>query len=121
MQTHYVEAWIHFALGDWQSALAAYDRAIVLDPLNTIMKLLRARLQVQVGQADEGMAFMSACRDTACLGEGFVVFGTVAAILDGDPDSIASWEPALAEFEAAVAGLPAEALPHVQRVMPAYL
>ncbi len=120
VETHYVEAAVYRALGDWQRSLAAYDRAIVLDPLNTIMKLARAQLQMQIGQADQGMAFMTACRDTACLGEGFVVFGTVAAILSGDADTIASWEPALAEFEAAVAGLPAEALPHVQRLMPAF-
>ncbi len=118
--THLASAWYHHALGDGEAALAAYDRAVALDPLNTVLRRVRAEHLVMIGHTDEGFEFLDACQAERCLGEGFVAFASAAAVFSGDPRRMEEWRPILDAFEARIAGIPASRKPHVARIMPAF-
>lgn len=119
-QTQYAAATVYRALGDADRALAAYDRAIALDPLNNVIKRVRAELLVLVGRGQEGMDFFDACHAQNCLGEGFVHFATTAAILHSDPGRMANWLPVLNAFDEKIGQIPEHKKPLVTRVIAAF-
>ncbi|MEO1037709.1 MAG: winged helix-turn-helix domain-containing protein [Pseudomonadota bacterium] len=118
--THYASAWFHRTIGDTESAFAALDRTRVLDPLNPVRSNARAAWLVETGRFDEAMAVFEACFQARCLGEGFIAFAGAAAAFSDSDEYRQRWLPRVSEFEARVAAIPADKLPNVAILMPAF-
>ncbi|MEL7448401.1 MAG: winged helix-turn-helix domain-containing protein [Pseudomonadota bacterium] len=118
--THYATMLFHRARGDASAALAAMDRTIVLDPLDAILKLVRASVLIEMGRNEEAMAAYEDCYLTKCLGEGFVAFASAAAVFTGEAQYRERWQDRVNAFEAHIEALPASKLPIVARLMPAF-
>lgn len=118
--THYAAGALNRALGDWDAALAAYDRTAALDPLNSVVARVRAELMIEMGRFDEALAFYEDCFEAQCLGEGFIVFASTGAVLSGNDDHINRWLPRLDAFLARLAALPDNRIPPSARIMPAF-
>ncbi|MEL6302736.1 MAG: winged helix-turn-helix domain-containing protein [Pseudomonadota bacterium] len=118
--THYAAVWLHRVLGDADAALAAIDRTIVLDPLNSILTLVRATLLMEMGRTDESMAALEACFEAQCLGEGFVAFASAAAVFSGEQRYLDRWRPRVDAFEKVLESIPDNAKPIVASIMPAF-
>lgn len=118
--TQYAAGMMHRALGEADAAIAAFDRARVLDPLNAVIGRVRAELLIEIGRHEEGMAFFEQCYESRCLGEGFIVYASAAAVFTGESRHIERWRPRLDEFEAQVAELPDSRKPQVAKIMPAF-
>ncbi|MEL6359975.1 MAG: TIR domain-containing protein [Pseudomonadota bacterium] len=117
--TQLATAYFNAHVGRKEVALAAFNRAAELDPLNYSALRARAEFLAVIGEFEESMAFYNKCQAEKCLSEGFIAFATLAALLSGDEREIEKWRPLNDEFEAFVSQLPPSALPHVARVAPA--
>ena len=119
-ETIYATALYHWVTGDARTAIAFYDRALRLDPLNITGEGARAIRLAELGKFREAFEFLNACQEENCLGEGFIAFATTAAIFSGDETLLAYWQPINEEFEAFVASIPDSQKPIVARIMPAF-
>ena len=107
-------------VGDTQSALESYRRAIRLDPLNDVARLGLATMLAEVGETNAAFEFFDSCQQSSCLQEGFVAYGATAAILSGDQLTMQRWSPIYDRFEAELESIPDSYKPQVVKVNPAY-
>jgi len=118
--TSYAEGLFRRATADPEAALAAFDRTMVLDPLNAVIARVRAELLIEIGRFEEGMAFFEECFQNQCLGEGFIAYASAAAVLSGDEQTMATWRPRINAFEARIESIPDHQKPIVARIMPTF-
>ncbi|MEM6819139.1 MAG: winged helix-turn-helix domain-containing protein [Pseudomonadota bacterium] len=119
--THYASTWVYRLLGNAEAALAAIDRTIALDPLNPALPGSRAAILIELGRFDEAMAIFDACFEVRCMGEGFIAFGSTAAILSEDAEHLNRWRPRMAAFAEILSTQSDEQKPNVAKVLPAFM
>ena len=64
--SHYAAAFVHEAGGDLASELRAYDRAVMLDPLNAVVARQRALALARAGRCQEAQEPFMRCLDSDC-------------------------------------------------------
>jgi TolB-like protein/cytochrome c-type biogenesis protein CcmH/NrfG len=74
---HYAVAWVYEIYGDFSNADLAYERAIALDPLNSVLRRVRAlHINASLGDYDGVKAAEAACQ--ACSSDDSYVFAMAA-------------------------------------------
>ena len=111
-----VFAW---TLGEADESLRLLRRLKQRDPLNRSLELQHATVLAQLGRFDEAFVFLDECRETRCLGAGFLAYASTAAYMSGDEERIARWAPVAEEFLRALDKVPAAEKPHSARLLPA--
>lgn len=116
----YAKATYSWLVGDTQTALESYRRIIRLDPLNDVARLGLASMLAMLGNANAAFEFFDSCQQSDCLQEGFIGYGSTAAILSDDQSIKQRWSPIYDRWEAVLENVPESAKPHVVKLNPAY-
>ena len=120
-ESHYAAATYWSLIGAIDNAFSCYENAELLDPLNGIIKQVRASRQAETGYFLEAFNYFDECEKQKLSSSGLPVYALIAAFLKDDPETIAFWLPKFLKFDSYFMTLPENRRPNFQKTFQIYV